>query len=78
MLIDEMTPAQCRAGRALIEWTQSKLAQAAGVGLSTVVDFERQRREVSVTAVDAMRRALMKRRVEFTNGDAPGVKLKAK
>jgi DNA-binding transcriptional regulator YiaG len=72
----EMTPAQCRAARALVDLTQPKLAQEAGLGLSTVVDFERARRTVSAEAVAAMRVALEGAGVEFTNGDQPGVKLK--
>jgi transcriptional regulator with XRE-family HTH domain len=72
-----MTPAQCRAGRALMELTQTQLAEGAGLGLSTVVDFERSRREVSGDAIAAMRRALEAVGVEFTNGAQPGVRLKS-
>src|SRR6516165_3223931 len=53
-----MTPAQSRAARALLDMTQSELAAAAGLGLSTVVDFEKERREVSNDAVEAMQDAL--------------------
>jgi len=73
-----MTPAQCRAGRALIEWTQPNLAEAAGLGLSTVVDFERARRSVSPEAIAAIRKALEAAGVEFIaeNGGGPGVRLR--
>ena len=71
-----MTPAQCRAARALLDLTQTQLAEAAGFGLSTVVDFERLRREVSADAIAAIRSALEAAGVEFTNGDRPGVRLK--
>jgi transcriptional regulator with XRE-family HTH domain len=71
----EMTPAQCRAARALLDLTQPDLAEAAGLGLSTVVDFERTRRNVSPDAIAAMKRALELAGVEFTNGNAPTVKL---
>ena len=73
-----MTPAQCRAGRALIEWSQTLLAEQADLGLSTVVDFERLRREVSPAAVAAMKAALQAGGVEFTpgNGVGPGVRLR--
>jgi transcriptional regulator with XRE-family HTH domain len=73
-----MTPAQSRAARALIEWTQPRLAEAAKLGLSTVVDFEKSRRTVSQEAVDAIRQALEESGVEFIpeNGGGPGVRLK--
>ena len=69
-----MTPSQCRAGRALVDWTQPILAKAAGLGLSTVVDFERQRRRVSDDAIAAMRHALEAAGVEFIGGKRPGVR----
>lgn len=71
-----MTPAQCRAARALLDWHQSKLAEAAGIGLSTVVDFERKRRTVSEAARKTLQRALESAGVEFTNGGQPGVRMR--
>ena len=50
-----MTPAQSRAARALLDWTQPKLAKSASLGISTVVDFERARRSVSAEAIAAIR-----------------------
>ena len=41
--IVEMTPAQCRAGRALLDMSQTQLAELANLGLSTVVDFESEK-----------------------------------
>lgn len=35
-----MTPAQCRAGRALLSWTQADLARRAKVGIVTVRQYE--------------------------------------
>jgi len=72
-----MTPSQCRAARALLDWTQTEAADAAGLGVSTVIDFERERRRVSEDAVAAIRKALEKAGVEFTNGKRPGVRLRA-
>jgi transcriptional regulator with XRE-family HTH domain len=60
-----MTPAQCRAARALLGITQSELAKLSGLGLSTIVDFERQRRQVSKKAIKSIKNAL----------DQAGVKL---
>ena len=73
-----MTPAQCRSARALLEINQSKLANASNLGLSTVVDFEKQRRLVSQEAQTAIRSALEKAGVEFIdeNGGGPGVRLR--
>lgn len=73
-----MTPAQSRSGRALVDLTQPKLADAAGLGLSTVVDFERQRRSVSDDAIQSMRKALEAAGVIFIdeNGEGPGVRLR--
>lgn len=73
-----MTPAQCRAARALIGMTQPELATAAGFGLSTIVDFERERRLVSTAVQISMKEALEKAGVEFIaeNGGGPGVRLK--
>jgi transcriptional regulator with XRE-family HTH domain len=72
-----MTPSQCRAARALLDWIQSELAKAAGLGVSTVIDFERERRQVSDEAINAMRVALERKGVEFTNGKRPGVRMRA-
>jgi len=74
----DMSPAQCRAGRALLEMTQSELARLAGLGLSTIVDFEKQRRLVSTEAVTAILDALRLAGVEFIeeNGGGPGVRMR--
>jgi transcriptional regulator with XRE-family HTH domain len=69
-----MTPAQCRAARALLDCNQIELATRASIGLSTVVDFERERRVVSEDAIAAIQRALEAAGVEFTS--EPGVKLR--
>jgi transcriptional regulator with XRE-family HTH domain len=71
-----MTPSQCRAARALLDWSQTALAEAASLGLSTVVDYERERRRVSDDAIADIRRALEAAGVELTNSDAPGVRLR--
>ena len=57
---------------------QPKLAERAGVGLSTVVDFEKGRRVVSPESVAKIRAALESAGVIFVdqNGEGPGVRLK--
>jgi transcriptional regulator with XRE-family HTH domain len=58
--------------------TQPELASAAGLGLSTIVDFEKTRRPVSKEAMNLIRRALEGAGVEFIdeNGGGPGVRLR--
>jgi DNA-binding transcriptional regulator YiaG len=75
-IVDTMTPGQCRAARALLDITQSQLARAASLGLSTVVDFEKERRVVSEEAVRAMRIALQRAGIEFSDGDGEGLRLR--
>jgi len=76
--IVEISPAQCRAARALIDWSQTELASQAGLGLSTVVDFERERRSVSGNALGTIRKALEAAGVQFIdkNGGGSGVRLR--
>jgi transcriptional regulator with XRE-family HTH domain len=63
-----MTPAQCRAARALLHLNQSELATIAGLGLSTVVDFERERRPVSQEAIALLQNALERAGILFREG----------
>jgi transcriptional regulator with XRE-family HTH domain len=58
--------------------SQSALAEAAGLGLSTIVDFEKSRRVVSKDAIASIQRALEAAGVEFIpeNGSGAGVRLR--
>jgi hypothetical protein len=58
--------------------TQPQLATAAKIGLSTVVDFERERRTVSDDAIGKMQRTLEGAGVLFIdeNGGGQGVRLR--
>jgi transcriptional regulator with XRE-family HTH domain len=68
-------PAQSRAARALLGWSQVKLASRSHLGESTVRDFEAGRRTPLINNLAAIRAALEKAGVEFTNGGQPGVRL---
>ena len=70
-----MSPMQCRAARALLDWTQPDLPEASGLSLTTVVDYESGRRRVSTEAADRMRAALEAAGIEFTNGKRRGVRM---
>jgi DNA-binding transcriptional regulator YiaG len=64
-----MTPEQCRAARAWLEWPQDALAKAASVGVSTVRDFEAGRREPTRNNLTAMQAALEKGGVAFVDDE---------
>jgi transcriptional regulator with XRE-family HTH domain len=76
--VDSFSPGQCRAARALLGMTQPELAEMAGLGLSTVVDYEKTRRKISVEATAAIKRALEKSGILFIakNGGGPGLRLR--
>jgi transcriptional regulator with XRE-family HTH domain len=53
-----MTPAQCRAARALIAWSQDELASAAKVEKATIAIFELGERAPDARTLDDLRAAL--------------------
>jgi DNA-binding transcriptional regulator YiaG len=73
-----ITPQQSRAARGLVDWSQQRLADAAGTGLSTVRDFEKGRRVPKHDNLAALRAALEAAGVEFIaeNGGGAGVRLR--
>ena len=78
-----LTPAQARAARALLGWSQKDFASRAGVAEATVTQFERGNR-IPMRAVErAMRSALEDGGVEFIargaaspTGGGEGVRLR--
>jgi transcriptional regulator with XRE-family HTH domain len=75
----DLHPAQCRAARGLLEWSQGRLAKAAGLGMSTVRDFEKGRKTPLPKNLAAIRAVLEIAGVQFINpgkGGGPGVRLK--
>jgi transcriptional regulator with XRE-family HTH domain len=71
-------PAQIRAARSLVNWSQQQLAEAAGVAISSVRDIEGEKRASEVGTVSNVRRALENEGVEFLLGTkdyGPGVRL---
>ncbi|CAH0306698.1 DNA-binding transcriptional regulator [Roseomonas sp. CECT 9278] len=53
-----LTAPQCRAARALLDWTQAELAAAAAVSPGTVRGFEAGRHVPHRASAAALRRAL--------------------
>jgi DNA-binding XRE family transcriptional regulator len=74
-----ITVEQIRAARGLLGWSQTKLAERAGLSLPTVKRVEAQRGpKVSTEAREKLRRALESGGVEFIreDGGGPGVRLR--
>lgn len=73
-----MTPSQCRAARALLDWSQQQLADAARVGVVTVRQFEASAAKPRNSTLDVLYRALESAGVQFiaANGGGPGVRLR--
>jgi transcriptional regulator with XRE-family HTH domain len=75
---DVTIPAQIRAGRALLDWSQVQLAAAAGIGVSSVKAFESGRPGKELSAAGPLRVALEGAGIVFLSGDerdGPGVRL---
>lgn len=53
-----LTPEQCRAGRALVGWSQDDLAAAAKVAKRTIADFELGRRSTYDRTLRDLREAM--------------------
>lgn len=75
-----ITPDQCRAARALLNWSMEDLAKKAERGTNTIRHFEAGRQEPSQETLDAFRTALERAGVEFIpeNGGGAGVRLAKK
>jgi transcriptional regulator with XRE-family HTH domain len=74
-----MNSKQSRAARGLLKWSQRQLADESGVGLSTVAEFENDKREPWFDNLAAMQRALEGAGVEFIparGGKGVGVRLR--
>ena len=54
----QLTPAQCRAARALLDWTQDELAGRAEVSRGTIRGFESGQHALQRSTAAAVRRAL--------------------
>ncbi len=65
----EISSAQCRAARGLLDWTQAELARKVGVALRTVQDFENGRRTPLAIVRSSIRQAFEQAGIEFLDGD---------
>jgi transcriptional regulator with XRE-family HTH domain len=73
-----MTAAQCRAARALLDWSQQALADAAQVGNATIRNFESGKSAPQSATLQVLRTTLESAGVIFVaeNGEGAGVRLR--
>lgn len=69
-----ITPEQSKAARSLLGWTQKELAENAGVGISTVVDFESSKRVPIKNNLVAIRTAFERGSIDFIGKSGVNVK----
>lgn len=68
------TPAQCRAARALLNWTQATLAEHAGVARKTIADFELATRTLHIRTRRDITSTLEAAGIEFSWDEGQGVR----
>ena len=73
-----ISPAQCRAARGLLGWSQLDLSKASKTATKTIADFERGARAPYPRTLEDVRRAIERAGIEFIdeNGGGPGVRLR--
>ena len=72
-----LTPEQIRGARAMLGLTQAEVAHRAGISTTGLNNIERGASDPKASTLTAIQRVLEAAGVEFTNGDAPGVRLRA-
>ena len=73
-----LSPAQCRAARALLNWSQEDLVRACGITKKTIADFERGATTPRPQTLARIAAALKAAGIEFLNGKKPGVRFREK
>lgn len=63
-----IVPAQVRAARALLDWSQDQLATAGGIAVSSVRDVEGGKRAAEAQTVSSIRRAFENEGIVFLPG----------
>ena len=73
----EITPKQCRAARILLEWKQEDLQIYSKLGITTIRDFEGEKRDLSYRSIRDIKEVFEKNGIVFENDEVfLGVKLK--
>lgn len=69
-----MTPAQCRAARALLNWSQPELAERCDIHVQTISNFEKESGSPSKTTLEKISLVFESSNIQFIEQD--GVRLK--
>jgi len=72
-----LTPAQIRAARAMLDWTQGELAKRAGISKTGLNNIERGSADPKASTLTAIRRAIEDAGVEFTKWRRAGCEAQA-
>ena len=77
-MIPVITPQQCRAARAWLDWTLDDLVQASGVSIATLVKFEKGTRVPHDRTLRDIEQALKTEGIELVFDAAKGVGVRIK
>jgi transcriptional regulator with XRE-family HTH domain len=72
-----LSPAQCRAARALLNWSQEDLVARCKITKKTIADFERGATHPRPQTLAQIQAALEAAGVEFLDRKRPGVRTSA-
>src|SRR3981081_4323839 len=71
-----LSPAQCRAARALLNWTQEDLVRHSKITKKTIADFERGATQPRAQTLVQLTAAFEADGIEFFNGSGLGVRIR--
>ena len=78
MSIRKVSVRQIKAARALLDWSQERLAKEASVSVPTIKRLEAADGELGGRGdtIEKIRAAFERKGIEFTNGTSPGVRFR--
>jgi len=76
-LDSEILPKQCKAARILLNWKQEDLQMHSKLGITTIRDFEGEKRDLRYRSIRDIKEIFEKNGIVFENNETfLGVKLK--
>jgi transcriptional regulator with XRE-family HTH domain len=64
-----ISPAQCKAGRDLLGWTQQDLKEYSGIGINTIATFEKGSRSFTIKTMEKLVDAFYQHGIRFENNE---------